>query len=145
MREIRDLGLTLKQTEEILAADALLVSAWLDRVDDPMIENRAAWFLTGVRSGIFPQQLADHRRMKMIHLAERWIAGAGLFLPDEASVLHELFEAPAAMLRHYDEEPLREKMVQLYRQERPAGERAEREFEERMARMRASRERANEP
>jgi hypothetical protein len=140
MRELKDLGLTLKQMEEVMQTDPLLVSAWLDRVDDPMIDNPTAWFLTGIRSGIFPHQLADQRRAKAIHRAERWTIDAGCFMPDETNYLSELFDGPAGMLRHWrDEEALKEKMLTLYRLERPEGERVEREFEERAARIRASR------
>jgi hypothetical protein len=141
MREIKDLGLTIRQHEEVLGADPLLVAAWLDRIDDPSIDNPVGWFLTGVRSGIFPHQLADQSRSKAIHLAERFISNAGMLIPDEANLLHELFEAPSAMLRFYaDEEPLREKMLLLWKLERPRGEKIEAEYAERAARWRAARE-----
>jgi len=143
MRELSSLGLTIRQNQEVLEADPLLVAAWLDAIDDPMIENPTAWFLVGVRSGLFPVQLADQRRAKAIHRAERWTINAGCFMPDEQNYLSELFDGPAGMLRHYrDEEPLRERMAQLYKLERPDAERVEREFDERAARIRASREEA---
>jgi hypothetical protein len=136
----------MRQTEEMLAADPLLVSAWLDRVSDPDVENPASWFLTGVRSGIFPHQLADQRRAQAIHLAERWIVNAGLFVPDETNVLDELFDGQSAPLRHYaHEEPLREKLLSLWRLERPRGEQTETEYLERALRQRASREAMQRP
>jgi hypothetical protein len=143
MKEIKDLGLTIKQHDEVLHADPLLVSAWLDRIDDPAITNPVGWFLTGIRSGIFPYQLADQDRATAIRQAERWITQAGLFIPDESNLLHELFDAPAAKLRGYaDEQPLRDKMVTLWRLERPRGVKVEQEALERAARIRESREQA---
>ena len=141
MREIRDLGLTLKQAEEVNKTDPLLVAAWLERVDDDLITNPTAWFLTGIRSGIFPHQLADNHRAQAIQRAERWITNAGLFCTTEADILDELFDGPSAMLRQYaDEEPLRDKMVTLWRLERPRGYAAEQEAEARAARQRAGRQ-----
>lgn len=141
MKEIKDLGLTIRQHEEIVGADPLLVAAWLERVDDDLIENPTAWFLTGVRSGIFPHQLADAHRASAIRRAERWIINAGLFC-NEQDIVDELFDGASPMLGRYaDEEPLREKMLTLYRLERPRGEEVERASEERSRRFRESRER----
>jgi hypothetical protein len=140
MRELRDLGLTSTQMSDVLAADPLLVSAWLDRVDDPSIDNPAAFFIVGVRSGIFPFQLADAHRAKRIKTAEHWIKNAGLFVPVESEVLHELFDGPSALLRSYaDEQPLRERIVTLWRLERPHGEEIEAESLARSERIRESR------
>jgi|SRR5882672_9962365 len=125
-KEIGDLGLTLNQTLEVSTLDSLLVAAWLAQVDDPHIVNPAAWFLTGVRSGVFPNQLSDQRRSRAVHLAERYIENAGLFIAGEDELLRELF-GNVGLLRAYDEdELLRQRMVSLWREVRPRGEAVER-------------------
>jgi hypothetical protein len=140
MYDLDDLGLTPNQMIEVKNADPILVAAWLERVDDPTIDNPVAWFLTGVRSGVSPNQLADQHRFRAIKRAEAWIVNAGLFCPSETDIEDELFDGVSAMLRHYaGEEPLREKMLALYRLERPRGEQVERESEERAERHRNAR------
>jgi len=144
MLEIRDLGLTMSQMEDVLAADPLLVSAWLDRLDDPSIDNPTAFFIVGVRSGVMPIQLQSHTQAKAVVRAEFWTRNAGMFMPDETNFLSELFDPPAGILRHYaDDEQLREKMLSQYRKVRPRGERVEQETAERAARIRASREKVS--
>jgi hypothetical protein len=145
MRELRDLGLTSNQMGDVLAADPLLVSAWLDRLDDPVIDNPTAFFIVGVRSGVMPVQLESQRHARASVRAERWIRNAGLFMPDETNLLSELFDPPAGMLRHFrDYELLRARMLALYHEVRPTGEEVERDFAARMARGCASREKTKE-
>jgi len=142
MKEIGDLGLTLKQTLEVSTYDPLLVQAWLEQVDDPDIPNPTAWFLVGVRSGVMPTELSDRRREKAIHLAERWITLTGIFVDREAEVDRELF-GPGGLLHHYkDEDVLRHRMLTLWRLERPRGEDVEQEARARAERTREAMRRA---
>ena len=138
MKEIGDLGLTLKQTLEVSTYDSLLVSAWLNQVDDPDIPNATAWFLTGVRSGVMPQELRDVRREKAILRAQRWIVNAGYACRSEVEVVDELFGRNGPLRDFAADEILGARMVALWRQERPRGEALERETEERFERLRAT-------
>src|SRR5262245_27888518 len=139
MKEIGELGLTLKQTLEMSTYEPALVNAWLEHVDDPEIPNPTAFFLVGVRSGMAPGSFSDQRREKAIHLCERWIVNAGVFVQAEDELLRELFEGSGRLRAWADDELLRRRMVARWREERPRGEEAEREAVERARRIRESR------
>ena len=104
MRDIHDLGLTFKQSLEVNELDPLLVAAWLEHVDHSEVQNPAALFLVGVRSGVFPATLFDSKRERAVHLAEAWIEHAGLLCDRESEVLLELFDGPSSPLRGWGSE-----------------------------------------
>jgi hypothetical protein len=99
------------------------------------------------RADIVADPDADPGRERQIHLAERYIANAGCFLPTEAELLDELFGYHGRLKAWADDEPLRRRMVDAWQAARPAAERTEREQLERAHRWRHGRpgERPDEP
>lgn len=69
-------------------------------------------------------------REKAIRRAEQWMRAAGLHYDREGGVLEELF-GTLGRLRGFDSPELRERMLELGRQERPRGEQVDREELER--------------
>lgn len=135
MLGLHDLGLTHFQEREIEEADPELVTAWLHVANAPNIKSPKGMFLYGVRSGDMPLASDDGTRQHAVRLAELWIQNAGLYMPSEAEVLHELFERSGSRLHFwYDDQDLREQILDVYRHEKPRAERAQRETLERAQR-----------
>ena len=93
-------------------------------------------------------------RALRVRQAEAWIRTAGLHCLDEAEVVHELYEARSnghrnssqALLAPWrDDEQLRERIVALWRSERPNGERADLELVERAERWKDAQARLRAP
>ena len=112
-----ELGLTPLQLAEVSDLDEALADAWLDALT-PAVRNPAAWFLAGVRSGAPPHSDKHVDRARNTHLAERFIATAGLFMP-ESELLDELFGA-RGRLRAWPE--LRARMVDAWLAHQPEAE-----------------------
>ena len=109
-----ELGLTPLQLAEVSALEEALTDAWLDAIT-PAVKNPAAWFLAGVRSGAPPHSDKHVDRARNTHLAERYIATAGLFMP-ESELLDELFGA-RGRLRAWPE--LRARMLDAWQAHQP--------------------------
>jgi len=73
-----------------------------------------------------------------IRQAEAWILNAGMFAPTEAEVIDELFHSTSALLAGLEAQ-LGERMLALWRENRPRGEQTERDFEQRGEEHRISR------
>jgi hypothetical protein len=126
---LEELGLTPLQLAEVSDLDEALADAWLDALS-PAVRNPAAWFLAGVRSGAPPHSDKHVDRARNTHLAERFIATAGLFMP-ESELLDELFGA-RGRLRTWPE--LRARMVDAWQAHQPQAELVDVERAERAAR-----------
>jgi hypothetical protein len=135
--ELEDFDFSEDQLAELRGYPEELVKAWIKASTHPSVKSPAGFVLTGVRSGVMPfgQGGDESKRATAVRLAERWITNAGMFCPSPAEVESELFDGPASPLRYYREDgALRERMVTLWRLERPYGEQTEKEFLERAAR-----------
>jgi hypothetical protein len=111
---LEELGLTPLQLSEVSELEEALTDAWLDAIT-PAVRNPAAWFLAGVRSGAPPHSDKHVDRARNAHLAERFIATAGLFMP-EPELMDELFGA-RGRLRAWPE--LRARMVDAWQAQQP--------------------------
>jgi hypothetical protein len=128
---LEELGLTPLQLAEVSGLDEALADAWLDALT-PAVRNPAAWFLAGVRSGAPPHSDKYVDRARNTHLAERFIATAGLFMP-ESELLDELFSA-RGRLRAWPE--LESRMLDAWRARQPQAELVDVERSERAERWR---------
>jgi hypothetical protein len=128
---LEELGLTPLQLAEVSELEEALTAAWLDALT-PAVRNPAAWFLAGVRSGAPPYADKDVDRARNIHLAERFIATAGLFMP-ESELMDELFGA-RGRLRAWPE--LKPRMVDAWLAHQPQAELVDVERAERAERWR---------
>jgi len=70
-------------------------------------------------------------RDKRVAQAQGWIRSTGLHFEQESELVDELFGS-TGRLRGWDSAPLREEMLSLWRQVRPAGEQLECEAEDRI-------------
>ena len=148
MLEVRDLGLTLFQMNEVENADPALVDAWLEAAAAPEIRSPTGFFLKGLRTGS-PPQGTSNERVHIVQAAEHWMARVGALYDREESALAELFDR-GGMLQHFVDDPsLVERMRLIWVSERPRAERMEREVIERAERNKATyfalREVKNEP
>src|SRR5262245_50317591 len=75
-------------------------------------------------------------RERATHLAERYIANAGLYLPTEAELLDALFRPHGPLKAFAGDDGLRQRMLAAWQAERPRGLEAEREQFERAQRWR---------
>jgi hypothetical protein len=79
----------------------------------------------------------ERDKAKAVERAEQWIRAAGVLFDREAEIEAELFER---MLRPYaNDSELRERLLQLWHDERPRGELAEQEASEHATRVREAR------
>lgn len=135
--ELDDFDFTPEQREELEQFPAELIAAWINASTNPSVKNPGGFVWTGIRSGAMPYTAGaeDERKRLKIRQAEKWITNAGMFCPTAQEVLDELFYGPSSLLRHYrNDDALRERMVTLWKLERPYGEQTEQEFLERAAR-----------
>ena len=124
---LTELGLTPAQYAEMQELEEELVQAWLAAVSASSgLRSPVGWFLAGVRSGTLPGAVPDNKRLREVHLAESWIRNAGLFEPDEASLLDALF-GEHGRLRSLDAPELRARMLSTWRSLQPAAAQVEHE------------------
>jgi hypothetical protein len=137
MLEISDLGLTLFQLNEVNEADAALVDAWLEAAGAPEIRSPTGFFLKGLRTGA-PPSGEGGERVQLVLRAERWIERVGMLYDQEDAVLGELFDRNGILRDHAEDVQLQRRMLDLWREHRPVGERVERDALERAERNAAT-------
>lgn len=139
MTYLSELELTPTQMNELEDSDPELVAQWLEAVSTKTgIKSPAGWFLAGIRSGKRPGEQHDPSRTKAVDLAERYIRNAGLYLPDETSVIDELFGQRGRLKTWTTDPTLQERMLIHWRAEQPRVEEAEAESLARAARWRTT-------
>lgn len=137
MLEIRDLGLTLFQMNEVDETDPALVDAWLAAAAAPEIRSPTGFFLKGLRTGQ-PPQGTSNERVHVVLQAERWMKTVGIFYVTEGQACGELFDRGGLLAHYPEDDELRGRMAHLWRISRPVGELVEREERERAARNAAT-------
>lgn len=71
-------------------------------------------------------------RDKAVKRIEQWMRAAGIHFDSESELVEELFGEPLGRLKHFaKDDKLRERMIELWKAERPRGEQVEREELER--------------
>jgi len=70
-------------------------------------------------------------RSAKVRIAEQWIRNAGIHFDRETEIQDELFGYHGILNAWADDQPLRDRLTQLWRDERPRGEKVEAEAEAR--------------
>lgn len=125
---VDELGLTPGQLAELEHLDQALIDAWLSALEHVRgVHSPVGWFLAGVRSGSFPGAVADNEKEQLVRLVQRWLRNAGLYEPDEPSLLDALFGQHGGLRALASDEQLRRRMLELWRHEQPRAEQAKAE------------------
>jgi hypothetical protein len=125
MTDLADLRLTPTQRAEVDQHEPAYIQAWLTELQTANAKTPAAWFLAGIRTGRLPGEHPDAEQARQTRLAETWIRNAGGYEPDEQSLLEGLFGEHGRLHPWADNQQLRNRMLELYRQERPRFQQAE--------------------
>ena len=78
-------------------------------------------------------------RQRLIELAEHWLTTAGLYMPSDDELLDEVFGQHGRLKPWASDTELRTRILNLYREHRPRGERAEQDARDRAAAYRQQR------
>lgn len=129
MTALAELGLTPTQYAEVEAHDPEHIDAWLHALDQlpRTVKSPTGWFLAGIRTGGRPGDSTDAERTKQVHLAERYLANAGIYEPSEEAILDALFGDHGRLKQWAHDQQIRTHFAELWARERPRAERAERE------------------
>lgn len=123
-----------------------LIITLIDQVARDVHSGKAKWGWSTLAARLQRGPVRDSvvtgagERKRREHAAEIWIRHAGLYFDRETEIEDELFGA-TGLLHAYSKDPeLRERMIELYRAERPRGETAEQASLDHQAQMLANRE-----
>ena len=123
MTRLSELELTLAQRQDIQDPDPEIVEQWLDALTPKPASKTPQVVCPGIKP-VKHQARPDPAKAKAIHLAESYIRNAGMYNPDEASLLDDLFGPSDASKNGPTTKPPR-RMADLWRTQQPRAAHAE--------------------
>lgn len=127
---LTDLQLTPGQTLELETHAPEYIDAWLEATEAQgnTLKSPTGWFLAGIRSGRDPGDPSakrDATREKAIELAERETRNALLYCPTRTDYLDAVFGQHGRLKAWADDQPLQQRLVDLWEHEHPRGVQAD--------------------